>query len=611
MAEQKKGVNWDLASYFPEFNGPEMKKFNENLNKDIAELQDKAGVLEPLSNETAPKWEEIVLLAENFEARLGHIFSYIRCLSAADAANEEYSQEEGRLHALHAEYEKLNVDLLRAFKGAPDDVFDAFIARDALRGAEHAIKRIRELAEYTMSTQEEKLAADLRVDGFHSWGRLYDKITGKLEFEMVYPDGRREKKPISQWRSLMSDADREVGKAAFECGNKAWASIEDTCATALNSISGTRLTLNKYRGIDHFLDYALFQASIKRETLDAMYQAISDNIEIGREIFRSKAKFMGRDGIWFFEREAPLPLKDAALFSWEEGASMVQNSFGKTFPDLADYYKSFLEKKWIESEPRPGKRPGAFCIGSPVTKEQRVFMTYNGTLSDTTIIAHEVGHAFHAHILKDLRPWAKEYPMTLAETASIFSQLVFAEGILADDSVRDTQKLLMLDADLSSAAILLLDITVRFEFEKKFHEKRANGELSVSRFKELMIETQKEVFGDAMLEDSEDPLFWVSKLHFYMTHVTFYNFPYTFGFLLARALFNLFNKEGASFLPKYVKFLQLTGSDTVENVARRSIGVDVSDPAFWAEAIKSLEPSLKTYKRLLENQKDAQAMTGF
>ncbi|MFC1679768.1 M3 family metallopeptidase [Elusimicrobiota bacterium] len=254
------------------------------------------------------------------------------------------------------------------------------------------------------------------------------------------------------------------------------------------------------------------------------------------------------------------------------------------------------------SESRGGKRPGAFCTGSPVINEQRVFMTFNGALGDVTTLAHEVGHAFHGHLLRDLRPGAREYPMTLAETASIFGEHILAEGIYEDKEIGDDAKLLMLDGDLSGAAVLLLDITTRFEFEKKFHEERQKGEVSVTRLKELMVEAQRRIFGDALEEGGEDPYFWASKLHFYITDVTFYNFPYTFGFLMAKALFNLFKKEGAPFLPKYRDFLRLTGSDTVEGVARRSIGADVGDPAFWDESIRSLERPLKLYKKLLEKQ---------
>lgn len=603
MPDKKQGVNWDLTNYFREFNGPDMIEFKEKLAQDIAKLQEKAGNLDVLSDGNADDWERILLDFEDFISGLTHLSSYLGCLSAADTANEEYKQEQSKLSLLSSERDKLEVDLLRAFKETPVEKFEKFLSRDALKGTEHFARRIKEKAQHTMTREKEMLAADLNVDGLHSWGRLYDTISGKLEFDMIYPDGKTERKPISEWRSLMSNVDFEIGKAAYLGGNEAWRTIEDNCAAALNAIAGNRLTLYKHRGVDHFLDIPLFQATIKRETLDAMYKAIHDNLEIARDILRTKGAFNGRKGIWWFEREAPLNIEETAEFTWEEGSGMVQKAFGTVYPALADYYKSFLEKKWIESEARGGKRPGAFCTSSPVIKEQRVFMTFNGALGDVTTLAHEVGHAFHGHILKELRPIARRYPMTLAETASIFAEHILAEGIYKDDSISDGQKLIMLDADLCGAAVLLLDITVRFEFEKAFHEERANGEVSVSRLKELMVQKQKEVFDDALAEGSEDEMFWASKLHFYITQVTFYNFPYTFGFLLARSLYNLFQKQGADFLPKYEEFLRLTGSDTVENVAKRSIGADVSDPSFWNEAITSLTEPLKKYKELLEKRK--------
>jgi len=600
--QERKGVVWDLTSYFHEFNDAEMRAFKEQLRADIAKLQERAAGLNPLSEETSAAWEEVVLLAEDLEVRLSHIFSYVGCLGAADAADERYSQEEAALARLMAEYNKFTIDVLRAFKDVDDGVFDAFIAREGIQGAEHALRRLRERAGHTMSIEQEKLATDLNVDGFHSWGRLYDTVTGKLEFDMVYPDGRTERTPISQWRSLMANVDREVGKAAFECGNKAWQGIEDVCSAALNAIAGTRLTLNKYRGVDSYLYWALFQSSISRATLEAMYQAIHDNIEIGREIFRAKAGFMNRSGIHWFEREAPLPLADNEQYDWSQGVALVDRSFGRAYPSLRRYFGDFISQRWIESEVRPGKRPGAFCTGSPLTGEQRVYMTFNGTLSDVTTMAHEVGHAWHSHLLKDMRYLAQEYPMTLAETASIFAEHILAKGIYTNDEISDSQKLQMLDADLCGAATLLLDITVRFEFEKAFHDERLDGEVPVSRLKQLMAETQQRVLADALLAGSEDQMFWASKLHFYITGVTFYNFPYTFGFLLARALYNLFEQEGESFLPKYEDFLRLTGSDTAENVARRSIGADITKPDFWSTAIQSLKPSLKLYKELLAKQ---------
>ena len=600
--QKNQGLVWDLNSYFKEFNGPDMLAFKDTLRKEVAQLQTEAAALAALNSDNADAWADLITRNEDWNTRYWHVSSYVGCLSAADARNAEYTSEQAVLSLIGADNAKFQVDLLRAFKGVDDAVFDAFCARPEMEGMLHWLGRIRELAEYRMEPELEKLAADLSVDGFATWGRLYDTISGKLEFELEV-DGEKKMVPISQWRSMMSDVDREKGRRAFEAGNRAWEGVTDICAACLNAISGTRLTLNKRRGIPHFLEPALFQAKMSRESLDAMYKAIHDNIGVARDIFKAKAAFMGQPGISWYEKEAPLPLEDDSTYSWEEGSNMVSEAFHKVYPQLGEYYDSFIEKRWMESEVRPGKRPGAFCTGSPHTREQRVYMTFNGALGDVTTLAHEMGHAWHGHLLKELRPAARQYPMTLAETASIFAEHILADGIYADDSISDSAKLQMLDADLNGAAVLLLDITTRYEFEKAFHEERGKGTLSVDKFKQLMVETQKRVMGDAMPEGGEDPLFWASKLHFYITGVSFYNYPYTVGFLLARNLANRLHVEGSEFLPKYEAFLMMTGSGTVEECVAKCLDDDATKPEFWAQSINSLRPEVDKYRQLLESRK--------
>jgi oligoendopeptidase F len=592
-------MNWDLTSYFPEFNGSEMKKFKNEIEKDITSLTEISSALPDLAADNIAQWEKVFVKSEDLILRLSHLASYVGCCAAADANNEDYLREEAAMSLLWAKLSKVWVEMLRAIKEVPDEVFESFISQDGFEGIRYYLGRMREEASRTMTRDKEILATDLGVDGINAWGRLYDTVTGKLEFDMEYPDGRKERIPISHRRSLLENPDRAVRRAAFEGGNAAWESVENVAAAALNAISGTRLTLNRHRGVKHFLEIALFQSAVTQKTLDAMFKAIYDNIEIPKRILRLKAKTMGLKGVAWYDLGAPLALPEHEEYSWEKAKGMVRDSFGKAYPSLGDFVQSMYDKRWIDWEPRKGKRPGGFCTGSVLTKESRIFMTYNGGMGDIKTLAHESGHAFHSYVMRELRPFAHEYPMTLAETASTFGEMLFTDGILNDESISDAQKAMILDAEVNHAAIYLMDIPVRYEFEKKLYEERANGELSVSRLKKLMVETQQEVFGDVMEKDGVDPYFWASKLHFYITGVTFYNFPYTFGFLLSRGLFSMFKKEGAAFLPQYEDFLKLTGSDTAPNVAKRSIDRDLETPEFWTESIKSLEESLSQLEELI------------
>ena len=593
-------MSWDLSSYFPQFNGPDMRRFKDGLARDIASLRAEAAALPPLTAETAPTWERILLRNEDILQRMSHLGSYISCLASSDARNEAYLKEEAELVGMRAELGKLRVEFLRAIKETGEETFTAFIARPALDGAQNYLNRMRQEARRAMTSEKEILATDLGVDGIQAWGRLYDTISSKLEFDMLFPDGKRHRVPVSQRRSLLEDPDRRVRKAAFEGGNAAWQSIEDMAAAALNAIAGTRLTLNRHRRVDHFLEIALFQSSITRKTLDAMFEALFSRLEVPRKILGLKAKLSGRPTLAWFDVGAPLELPGQEKLSWENATSLVGKSFERAYPVLGRFFeRQVIGKNWVDWEPRASKRPGGFCTSSMLTKESRIFMTYNQSLGDVLTLAHESAHAYHGALMRDIRPYGRGYPMTLAETASTFGEQVLMNGIVDDPTISPAQKALILDIEIGHGAIYLLDIPVRYEFEKTFYEERAGGPLSVSRLKELMVDTQRKIFGDVLEIDGEDPYFWASKLHFYITGITFYNFPYTFGYLLSRALYRMFKKDPGEFIPKYEEFLRLAGAEPAEKLVQHTIGRDIEEPQFWAEAIDSLEEPLARLEMLL------------
>jgi oligoendopeptidase F len=593
-------MTWDLTSYFPEFNGREMLQFKQALGHDIADLQKSAASLPPLTYESADAWEQVLIRNEDLSRRMSHLSSYVNCLASSDARNESFLQEETALARMRAEVSKIRIELLRALKNGGDPVFASLSGKPSLAGAQNYLNRLREEARRSMGPDKEILATDLSLDGIQAWGRLYDTTSSKLEFDMVYPDGRRERLPMSQRRSLLDHPDRRIRRAAFDGGNAEWQSVEDSAAAALNAIAGTRLTLNHHRGVDHFLDIALFQAAIGRKTLGAMFEALFIDVELPRRILRLKAKQMGQERLAWFDMGAPLDLPEPERLSWDKAKDMVKHSFMRAYPALGEFFSQHvIAKNWVDWEPRAGKRPGGFCTSSMLTKESRIFMTYNESLGDVLTLAHEAGHAFHGFLMRDIRPYGRIYPMTLAETASTFGEQVLMKGIVDDPDASDRQKALVLDVEVGHGAIYLLDIPVRFEFEKAFYEERQSGELTLSRLQDLMVETQRRILGDVLEPGGEDPYLWASKLHFYITGITFYNFPYTFGYLLSRGLYSMFRTQGADFLPRYETFLRLAGSDTAENVVRRTLGRDLEDPQFWSEAIHSLEEPVKRLEELL------------
>ena len=294
-------------------------------------------------------WEDVLLRHEGLLRRMSHLGSYVGCLASSDARNESYLKEEAELTRTRAELAKVRIELLRAFKESADEVYFELAAKASLAGAQNYLNRMREEARRAMAPEKEVLATDLGVDGIQAWGRLYDTVSSKLEFDMIFPDGRRERLPISQRRSLLDSPDRRVRKAAFDGGNEAWHAIEDTAASALNAIAGTRLTLNRHRGVDHFLDIALFQAAITRKTLDAMFEALLANLEIPRRVLKLKARQMGRRGVAWFDLGAPLDIAGQETFSWDKARSMVSTSFSRAYPALGNFFdQQVTAKNWID-----------------------------------------------------------------------------------------------------------------------------------------------------------------------------------------------------------------------------------------------------------------------
>jgi oligoendopeptidase F len=590
---------WDLSAFFPSFDGPEFRDFQKTLRTDLDARLREASALADLNATNVQAWAALFNVYENIGARLAHLSSYLGCQCAADAANERFQQEDAALAGIGAALSKLGTEFLRAFRAASDADWSVFLNEPTLGGAAHTLQRMRHEGRYQMSRAEEQLAADLGIDGISAWGRLYDTVSGKMTFEMTWPDGRRETVPMAQRRALLSNPDRAIRRAAFEGGNAVWRAHEDIMAAALNGIAGTRHTLYTRRGVPHFLDKPFFDAAVSRETIDAMFAAIRANVDLARGILRLGAKLQKTPKLAWYDLDAPRPLEPLKPISWEECVATVEGSFRKVYPALGDYFRSMIDRRWVESEKRANKRSGAFLTGSPVIKEERIFMTFAETMQDVSTLAHEAGHAWHTHLLSALRPSAQEYPMTLAETASTFAENVLLHGVLSDPGIAPARKAFLLDQQTSNATAYLLNIPMRFEFEKRFYEERRSGEVPVSRLKQLMVEAQREIYGDVLEEGAEDAWFWASKLHFFITGISFYNYPYTFGFLLSQALFAELRRSGTDFLPHYEAFLRATGSATCEEAVRSTLGWDIRTPEFWTNAIRDLEGPTREFEALV------------
>jgi oligoendopeptidase F len=598
----QQGMNWSLDSFFPEFNGKEMLDFKSDVFEQIEALEKGADQLPSLEKSNFENWEKWLLELEKFQLKFRHIGTYINCLLKANSSNEEFKKESIELAQVATKLSKLGTHLKKSLTSINDEGFADFLSRPALKSASFMLSEARKNASLMMAPELEDLSSELSITGFSAWERLYQSMSGKLKLDAIDEDGKPINLPVSRYRSLVQSGDRKVRAAAFKGAEDAWQRAEDICAQALNSIAGTRLLLYKKRGLAGFMDNALRQSRISAKTLEAMFSAIEKNIDFCREIVATKAKIMKLPRLSEFDLRAPICTPGVGKSTWDNGVEMVKNSFSNSLPELGNFFNELIEKKWIDSIPSDDKVPGAFCTSSALIEESRIFMTFAGQFGDISTLAHEAGHAYHNRQMKGMRGFTRSYPMTLAETASTFAEFLLADGILNSNEVPDSRKLLTLSLKLNRAMIFLMDVPSRFYFEKSFYEERADGEVAVSRLKELMKEASIKMYGDTMDPDSISLYSWASTKHFYKTGISFYNYPYTFGYLLSCGLYKRFKENRQEFLPYYHEFLKQSGSDQAHIVVKNTIGEDLEQESFWEKAILGHKEELDLLVKLAKQE---------
>ncbi len=590
--------NWDMTPYFSEHGAPDYVAFRDRLATDATRLLGRITLLGPPTANNRTSWVALLTELEQAELRARHLESYLECLGSADVRDEAVQRDTAAYATLAAELEKAMLVARARLCEASEAEFAELVGDEALLAVRYRLGRMREQARHSMPLEHEALAADLSITGISAWGRLYDQLSGTLTFELEVPGRPTERHPVCMVQSLLGDRDPTLRRAALVGANRAWEREAGTVAACLNAISGTRLMLYRRRGIEHFLAPALFDAAIEPSTLSAMWSAVRERQELARRYLRLKARLIGRTRLGFQDLEAPLGESKARPIPWSAAVERVLTAFREFYPALHDFARNALEARWVDWQPREGKRPGGFCSTSPLIDQSRIFMTYVGSRGDVTTLAHELGHAFHSWLMRGTRRWTRVYPMTLAETASTFAEQLVSDALLDAPDASTEERRVLLDLRLSDAATYLLNLPMRFDFEHALYQERQQGELAISRLRELMVDAQRKNYGDALDPDELNPWFWASKLHFYITDLSFYNFPYVFGFLFSRGIFARAKAEGSEFLRRYESLLRLSGSDTVENVARDALGVELGSPDFWHTCLDHVQKDLERFEAL-------------
>lgn len=472
------------------------------------------------------------------------------------------------------------------------DVATLLAQSEVAQAHAYALHKAQIEAQHQMSPAEESLAAELNVTGSIAWEKLYNDFSSQIT-QTVEIEGELKTLPITAIRNLASASDRALRQRAYKAELAAWEAHAVPLAAAMNSIKGQMNTLNHKRGWDSPLDVALHNNSIDHETLQAMLSAAQSFFPDLRRYLKAKARALNVAQLAWYDLFAPIGGSER-VWSYAAARDFILAEFNEFSPKLGALAKRAYTEQWIDAEPRDGKSGGAFCmwVRGP---ESRILTNFNPTYTGLSTLAHELGHAYHNRVQERRTYIQRQTPMTLAETASNFCEIIIREAALKDAA--PPEQLAILEASLQDATQVLIDISSRYFFETAVFERRQQRELAVAEFNTLMLECQRATYGDGLDPEQLHPYMWAVKPHYYGS--TFYNFPYMFGLLFSLGLYAHYQHNPATFHAHYDDLLSATGMADAATLAQR-FDIDVHSPEFWHNSLTLIVQNIDRFEALVD-----------
>ena len=583
-------TNWDLTVFYKDFDDPEFKDDLARLPKEIDAFT--AAIAAPAEDEV----KKLVSLVHQEEA-LSNLFERLSLMIELTLSVDANNKAANAAMA----------PLMRAVMGSSlaSNAFSRYLASlenldaiidadDELKARAFALREAAEDAKHQLPEALEKPVLKMQLSGGEAFSHLRDKLDATL---LVDYGGKQI--PLSAVRALAYDGDADTRRRAYEAELASYKKIELPMSFCLNNIKAEGETMAALKGYKGVLDMALAHSRMDEKTLEAMWTAIREALPEVREYFKAKGRLLGHEnGLPFYDLFAPVG-QSTRTYTVEEARALLLDLFGKFCPEMGEMMRTAFDEGWIDMYPREGKSGGAFCSGYYAKNISRVMTNFAGSASDVSTLAHELGHAFNNRMLHHKPIMMTETPMPLAETASTFNETLLISQLLK--TATPEEELTLLDSCLTEQTQTMVDIYSRFLFEQKVVAAQADHALDVDELKETMLWAQEQSYGDGLDPEYRHPYMWACKSHYYSTSVHFYNFPYAFGGLFARGLYARYEKEGEAFVPVYCDLLSRFGSDTIANVTA-SVGIDVTTPDFWREAVESVLVQVRRFVELADKQ---------
>ncbi|HHU20706.1 MAG TPA: M3 family oligoendopeptidase [Bacilli bacterium] len=573
--KNKLSLKWDLETIFS--GGSQSVELQDYIEEAEQWLAKFAEQLTPFSKQ--PQLDQLKQLVETIrqvDIHNGEISAFVSCLTAQDVNDKYAKQLVGTRNQLGASSEKLITQFSFALSRVNDQTWQTWLADEGLKSISFVLNELRDEAREKLPEEQEQLITDLEIDGYHGWGEMYDTIVGSMSV-----DWEGEQLSIGQLENKLNHSDRNVRKLAFGKLEQVWNEKADLFTDTLNHLAGFRLQTYKHRNWDEVLQEPLTYNRMTNKTLTTMWDTITKNKPAFYQYLDRKAEQFNVDQLAWYDLEAPIS-QDTKEITYDEAAEIIVKQFSQFSDRMAEYAMLAFEKSWIEAEDRPGKRPGGFCTSFPKSKQSRIFMTYSNTASNMATLAHELGHGYHQYVMDEVDQLNQSYAMNVAETASTLAEMIVADAMV-EEAETDAERLVLVEDKIQRSVAFFMNIHARFLFETRFYQARKSGFVSTEQLNQLMEDAQKEAYGEQLSE--YHPVFWAAKLHFHITGVPFYNFPYTFGYLFSLGIYAYAKTDKENFASFYDALLQDTGRMTVEELAKKHLNVDLEQADFWQNAI--------------------------
>ena len=589
-------LNWSLKEIYSSFDSDEFKGDIQKLTNVIEDINKWATETVKDNENVLEKLEEYIKRFSNFTVLATKLGSFIELVVSADTKNLEGLKYSDIIEGKLTKIVEASTKIERWISNI-EDIDSVINKSEILKEHEFVIKNIVNQSKYLLSDREENIIANMKNTGSNAFLKLKDKLISTLKVE-IEENGETRELPLTVVLNMAHNKDSNIRKKAYDAEIAAYKKIEEGLAASLNAIKGEVLTVCELRGYKSPLEKTLVESRMDEESLEAMISAMKESMPVFRKYLRRKAEILGhKNGLPFYDLYAPIS-ETNMKFSYEEGTKFVEKNF-RTFSDnLADFALKAINNNWIDVKPKEGKVSGAFCANLHFIGESRILLNYGDSFSDVITMAHELGHGFHGECLRNETILNSDYPMPIAETASTFCETIIKKAAVKEASKEEA--LAILESEISDCTQVIVDIYSRFLFEKSLFEARKECALSVDQIKELMLNAQKEAYGDGLDQNFLHPYMWTWKPHYYYADSNFYNFPYAFGLLFAKGLYARYLEDGEIFPEEYEKLLSITGKNKIADVTK-VMGIDIHNKEFWKNSLKTIEDDIERFIELSKN----------